>query len=166
MRAGSTRSPRVRLALVPARLKVTTVLQEIATTLQQILICWTENLGMAFGSRKPKHFHDFLLFREMRIIASQIASFSLSCSLTKCKEFRATAVSGVAKQEKWAINRYQAKNYQVIRYLRIANEQKKIFSKMLVTDLFWVWCFFFFPRPCDQLLTQALEHALYENRLF
>lgn len=55
---------------------------------------------MAFGSRKPKHFHDFLLFREMRIIASQIASFSLSCSLTKCKEFRATAVSGVAKQEK------------------------------------------------------------------
>ena len=55
---------------------------------------------MVFGSRKSKHFHDFLLFREMRIIASQIASFSLSCSLTKCKEFRATAVSGVAKQEK------------------------------------------------------------------
>ena len=97
---GSTRSPRVRLALVPARLKVTTVLQEIATTLQQILICCTENLGMAFGSRKSKHFHDFLLFREIRIIASQIASFSLSCSLTKCKESRATAVSGVAKQEK------------------------------------------------------------------
>lgn len=92
---GYTRSPRVCLALVAARLKVTTVLQEMATTLQQI-----ENLGMVFGSRELKHFHDFLLLREMRIIASQIASFSLSCSFTKCKEFRATAVSGVAKQEK------------------------------------------------------------------
>ena len=55
---------------------------------------------MVFGSRELKHFHDFLLLREMRIIASQIASFSFSCSFTKCKEFRATAVSGVAKQEK------------------------------------------------------------------
>ena len=55
---------------------------------------------MVFGSRELKHFHDFLLFREMRIIANQIASFSLSCPLTKCEEFRATAVSGVAKQEK------------------------------------------------------------------
>ena len=65
---------------------------------------------MVLGSRKLKHFHDFPLFRERRIIASQIALFFFWLFITECKEFRATSVSGFAKQEKYAINRCQAKN--------------------------------------------------------
>ena len=41
----------------------------------------------------------------------------------------------------------------------------KLTEKFYSIDLFWVWCFFFFfSRPCDQLLTQSLDHALNENR--
>ena len=42
---------------------------------------------------------------------------------------------------------------------------RKIFSKN-VRDRSILSLMLFFPRPCDQLLPQALDHGLYENRLF
>ena len=76
---------------------------------------------VVLGSRELKHFHDFPLFREMTNYCKPNCSIFFWLFITECNEFRATSVSGFAKQEKYAINRCQAKNQKVILYRCVAN---------------------------------------------
>ena len=118
---------------------------------------WTENLGGVFGSRELKHFNDFLLFRERIIIVSWIASFSCSCFLLNVNNFEIFPELLNRKNRQLIDVRQRICKLFGICVLQINGKKNSI-------DLFWVWCFFFFSRPCDQLLTQSLDHALNENR--
>ena len=118
---------------------------------------WTENLGGVFGSRELKHFHDFLLFIERIIIVSWIASFSCSCFLLNVNNFEIFPELLNRKNRQLIDVRQRICKLFGICVLQING--KILFNRSILSLKF-----FFFPRPCDQLLTQSLDHALNENR--
>ena len=119
---------------------------------------WTENLGGVFGSRELKHFHDFLLLRERIIIVSWIASFSSSCFLLNVNNFEIFPELLNRKNRQLIDVRQRICKLSGICVLQ--TNGKILFNRSILSLKF----FFFFPRPCDQLLTQSLDHALNENR--
>ena len=118
---------------------------------------WTENLGGVFSSRELKHFHDFLLFRERIIIVSWIASFSCSCFLLNVNNFEIFPELLNRKNRQLIDVRQRICKLFGICVLQING--KILFNRSILSLMF-----FFFSRPCDQLLTQSLDHALNENR--
>ena len=121
---------------------------------------WTENLGVVFGSRELKHFHDFLLFRERIIIVSWIASFSCSCFLLNVNNFEIIQFQELLNRKNRQLIDVRQRICKLFGICVLQINGKILFNRSILSLMF----FFFFSRPCDQLLTQSLDHALNENR--
>ena len=119
---------------------------------------WTENLGGVFGSRELKHFHDFLLFRERIIIVSWIASFSCGCFLLNVNNFEIIRFQELLNRKNRQLIDVRQRICKLFAICVLQINGKILFNRSILSLMF------FFSRPCDQLLTQSLDHALNENR--
>ena len=119
---------------------------------------------MVLGSRELKHFPDFPLFRERRIIASQIAPFSFGCLLLNEKNFELLRFLDLLNRKNMQLIDVKQKIRKLFCIGVLQIDRKNLFKKFDGQIYFEFDVVFFFSRPCNLLLSQSLDHVLYENR--